>query len=438
MNTLTSEPTNPADQSLARSKTSAFRKPTDARGNAIVGLWERNGRYYLQISISGKVRRLSLRDELNHPVRSVPAAVAATAELRKKLRQGELPVSVRVPKFDDYRRHYISALQTLTAKKHKTIKCEESILNGWAGSIGDLGLNQVTPQHVTAYVTTRKSAGLNNRTVNLDALVLNNLLRFAREEGLLSGKLPTEGWEPLPYKAPRKELFTKADIEKICATAISLKADGAPKYKGGQLLADVLRFLRSSGARITSALATRWTDINFERRQSHLRQTKFDNHNIVVDFNAELEAHLRDMFARRQPDSEFVFPSTRGAGSAGSVRQTFNKVRVEAGMPKFGFHDCRHSFISFSIMSGIDPLVVAAWVGHSDGGVLIFKTYGHLNSEHRTSSAKKLRFEPGNQTAALVPSNLVDPIKLTTAELISLLQRSQQEAPQASVACSSE
>ena len=428
--------TQNADALLDRTQaedSAKFRKARDLRGHEITGLWERNSRYYLQITLPGKgCRRVPLRDEENRPVKNVIEAIAAAAELRKKARQGELPTSQRAPLFAEYVEHYISSLKALAAKKPKTINHEKCILNGWAGCIGNQRLNQITLHHVTAYITKRKQVTIDNpkprsgRTVNLDVLTLNNLLKFARREGWLTGKLATEGWERLPYKAPKRELYSKEDIEKVCATAITLNTAGSPKFKNGELLADVLRFLRCSGARITSALATRWSDVSWELRQVHLRATKYDKQNIVVDFNAELEAHLRDMYARRQPDSEHLFPGTRKAGSIGSVRKTFELVRAEAGFPKFGFHDCRHTFISCAVMSGVDILTVALWVGHADGGTLIGKVYGHLSSEHRQRAAKKVVFEQGAQTAPSVSGNLIDPTKLSTADLINLLLRSQQ------------
>ncbi|HEV2694327.1 MAG TPA: site-specific integrase [Verrucomicrobiae bacterium] len=406
-----------------------FNKAKDIRGHEISGLWERNGRYYLKISLPGKgCRRVPLRDEQSQPARTISEAVAAAAELRKKTRQGELPVSQRAPRFNEYVKHYITVITAKDAKKKKTIKHEESVLNGWAEFLNGTKLNQITLRHIGAYVTQRKVEKISNRTVNLDVLTLNNCLKFARREGCLSGKLPTEGWERLPYKAPKRDFYSKETIEKICATAVALKDDGSPKYKNGELLADVLRFLRCSGARITSALATHWSDIDFERRQVHLRETKYDKQNIVVDFNAELEAHLRDMHARRQPDSDFLFPGTRTDGSVGSVRKSLELVRAEAGFPTFGFHDCRHTFISCAVMSGVDILTVAQWVGHADGGVLIGKAYGHLSSEHRQRAAQKVIFEQGAQTAPTIASALVDPSKLTPAELINLLHRSQQPA----------
>jgi site-specific recombinase XerD len=62
-------------------------------------------------------------------------------------------------------------------------------------------------------------------------------------------------------------------------------------------------------------------------------------------------------------------------------------------MPDFGFHDYRHHFVSYCVMSGIDFLTIARWVGHKDGGILIGKVYGHLSHEHLKSAAQRLRFE---------------------------------------------
>jgi integrase len=66
-----------------------------------------------------------------------------------------------------------------------------------------------------------------------------------------------------------------------------------------------------------------------------------------------------------------------------SFRESLDMVRGKAGMPNFGFHDLRHHFISMCVMSGIDFMTIAAWVGHKDGGVLIGRVYGHLANEHR-------------------------------------------------------
>jgi integrase len=114
-----------------------------------------------------------------------------------------------------------------------------------------------------------------------------------------------------------------------------------------------------------------------------------------VDFNGRLEFHLRAMLTRRAPDSEWLFPSPqRGERDvpAKTFMESLRLAREAAGLPTFGFHDCRHYFVSYCVMSGIDYMTIAKWVGHQDGGVLIGRVYGHLNDEHARRQAERIHF----------------------------------------------
>lgn len=54
-----------------------------------------------------------------------------------------------------------------------------------------------------------------------------------------------------------------------------------------------------------------------------------------------------------------------------------------------GIHMLRHYFASVLLTEGESPKAVAEWLGHSDGGVLLLKTYAHLmpSSEQRMRTA---------------------------------------------------
>jgi integrase len=55
-------------------------------------------------------------------------------------------------------------------------------------------------------------------------------------------------------------------------------------------------------------------------------------------------------------------------------------------------HDLRHLFATRCIESGADIPTVSRWLGHSDGGALAMKTYGHLRQEHSQAQATRVRF----------------------------------------------
>jgi integrase len=63
-------------------------------------------------------------------------------------------------------------------------------------------------------------------------------------------------------------------------------------------------------------------------------------------------------------------------------------------MPGKAFHDLRHHFISYCVMSGVGFMTIAEWVGHRDGGILVAKVYGHLAEVHKKSQAQRVNFGP--------------------------------------------
>jgi integrase len=153
----------------------------------------------------------------------------------------------------------------------------------------------------------------------------------------------------------------------------------------------------------------------------------------TVDFNQALHTHLREMEQRRAPDSQWLFPSPQRGDKdehAKTFRETLLLTRRVAGavcgecgkttfgenitasshcesknvqscqpallekLQGIGFHDNRHHFISMCVMSHVDFMTIAKWVGHKDGGVLIGRVYGHLADEHRRNMAQKVSFGP--------------------------------------------
>jgi integrase len=169
--------------------------------------------------------------------------------------------------------------------------------------------------------------------------------------------------------------------------------------KNAQEFVDYIKLLAFCGARRNEALGLRWPDANFEREQLTIGASGDTKNRTarVVDFNAKLKSHLLDMRTRRAPDSDWLFPSPqRGQKDLGarSFQESLKLVRRHAKMPGFHFHDCRHHFISMAVMSGVDFMTIAAWVGHLDGGVLIGRVYGHLANEHRKAMGERMNFGP--------------------------------------------
>jgi integrase len=67
--------------------------------------------------------------------------------------------------------------------------------------------------------------------------------------------------------------------------------------------------------------------------------------------------------------------------------RVFKPAAKAAGIPDLTFHDLRHSGASLMIAAGCHVKVIAEQMGHSDGGGLVLKRYGHLYKGARRQAA---------------------------------------------------
>ena len=404
-----------------------YTKALDNRKHSIRGLWKRNGKF---------VARITVEDEGgSKALKWVPLTATTVAEAQEEFRtllveRGEdrLRHIGRCPNFSDYVELTYKPRLATSGKKADTLVTEHVHLKQWKASIGHLYLDKIKPNHVANHLQQLKQRGKANRTCNLALVVLRNVLKCAKVDGFIKS-LPVDDipWQRTEKKSRR--LITRKDVDMFCKAALSAS-------KNGQQFADYLRLLALTGAREQEAIKLAWAGISFDRSLLTVGADADTKNREArhVDFHPEMEAHLKAMHTRRAQDSRWLFPSpqrgdrddraktfrealllTRAA--SGWVCGECNEVTFDQTAPKacpqcqsarlqlrqpalpehlrgIGFHDLRHHFISYAVMSGIDYMTIAAWVGHKDGGVLIGKVYGHLADAHKKAQAQRLNFGP--------------------------------------------
>ncbi|MEY2536407.1 MAG: hypothetical protein QOG67_147 [Verrucomicrobiota bacterium] len=360
----------------------------DSRNRKVRGLWRRGTKLYMQTRVAGEhsARRIPLKET------GLEEAKAEMAEWRKKKHIEGLPKTGVRPLFSEYADKYLAFHRASdTGKKARTIDREGHSLVHWKAAIGQVRLDKITRPMISGVVKARLEAGMKPRTVNIDVIVLRNVLKEAKDDGLVTS-LPTEGVRPRKAKTPVRSLLSPAQFQQLCKSTDNCQ-------KNGQQLLDYLRLLAYSGARRDEALALKWDDVNFDRKFLRIGADGNSKNSKArhVDFNSQLEGHLKDMVARRVPDSEWLFPSPQRGKidrPTKTFRESFLIAREKAKLNWMGFHDLRHHFASMAVMSGIDFKTIAEWLGHQDGGMLVGKVYGHLLPEHRQRMAERLVFSP--------------------------------------------
>jgi integrase len=342
-------------------------------------------------------RRIPLFDEDNLPARTIQSAKLALEIKRHERRENKLPIGGRKPSLADYCKIYFEKA-TVQRKRIGTIRNERQALARWCDYLGHVRIDRISTPLITGFVDKRLKGGVfckrrldrvSERTANLDLLMLRNVLNAAVDDELLRELPKVKMLDEAP--APKRQLLMPEEFDSLTNAAV------IACMKNGQQLTDYLQFLAFSGSREKEALRIRIDDVDFERERVTIGADGLSKNwkSRTVEFNSKLGALLLDMYSRRAPDSSWLFPSPQRGNRdehAKSFRESLKLARKAADLAWVGFHDLRHYFCSMCVMAGIDFMTIAAWLGHSDGGILVGKVYGHLLDEHRRKAARQVNF----------------------------------------------
>lgn len=179
---------------------------------------------------------------------------------------------------------------------------------------------------------------------------------------------------------PSKKQFM-ALIEAIETT------DGGWKYR----CADLVRFLAYGGFRKGEASKITWADCDFEKGKIRVagdaitgtKNWQVRHVPMIEEMKLLLERLRKERPEAKPSDSVMLVFTCQGA---------LTRACKTIGIKRITHHDLRHLFATLCIESGVDIPTVSKWLGHSDGGALAMKVYGHLREEHSDSMAKRVSF----------------------------------------------
>jgi len=371
---------------------------------------------------------------------------------------GDLGISVV-----DTVKGYQTDRDALKMKDEKTATREDSGLGFWVEKFGKMELADVTGGTLIDYGTSpkktiekinkqrkkegsmRKEAHLSGRAIDLDVHALLQVRKWAKTIGHIPKDSPDLPWTKLAAPPAEDELLTPKQMDEICGAALlppqklelidkKYRHLMAENLVTGQYFHDYLRLLQHSGGRENETTMQKWPNVTWSRiaefdgdgGENNKKGDRIPGKLFFpgrfakkgggkpakdrwVTFNTLLEEHLLAMHARRDPSSEWMFPSSRKAKDGKPKGHTlrFHKqlervkkaLREENCEPRdkesywfdrATFQWFRHYFISHCVMAGIDYKTIAEWVSHRDGGILIGRLYGHLNPSHHADMSSKL------------------------------------------------
>ncbi len=154
--------------------------------------------------------------------------------------------------------------------------------------------------------------------------------------------------------------------------------------------AAAIRLLLFTGARSSEITGLKWDWIHDTR--AVLPDSKSGPKTI------QLPAPARAALSSLARDGAFVFPNRKGDGPMADLAARWLKLRALAGLEDVRIHDCRHTYASHAVMSGLDLYTVGRLLGHADIGST--ERYAHLADGHVREAAGRISGIVGGAMAA--------------------------------------
>lgn len=169
-----------------------------------------------------------------------------------------------------------------------------------------------------------------------------------------------------------------------------LQSDELPRFfeavakEENKTIRDYVLISLLAGARKSNVLAMRWQDINFERAEWRIEETKNGTPQTVA-----LSPEAIEILQNRIPsdDAVFVFPGTGRAGHLMEPKKGWKRILERAGIENLRIHDLRRTLGSWQAKTGASLVVIGKSLNHKSQATT--QIYARLDSDPVRDSVNK-------------------------------------------------
>jgi len=254
-----------------------------------------------------------------------------------------------------------------------------------APALGNLKVRDVTREDVARLVQRlRPTPTLANRVLAL----ISAFMTWAIRSGLRPDGLNPAKYLPRHREASRTRFLTGDELTRLGAALAEAGAgtwtdsNGNPLPPAPWQSIAAIRLLAVTGCRRSEILDLRWAEVDFDRGQLLLRDTKAGESTRPLNSAAR---SMLESIPRGGPDDR-VIPGTKGRRH--EIKYTWNEVRRFAGLVDVRLHDLRHTVASRSQHSGHSLLVTGALLGHRN--LTTTQKYSHLVADPLREAAERV------------------------------------------------
>lgn len=138
-----------------------------------------------------------------------------------------------------------------------------------------------------------------------------------------------------------------------------------------------------TGARKSNVTAMRWADIDFDRREWRIPDTK-NGDPLIVQLP---EVAMDVLTQRRDNGSPWVFPSTGKSGHLESPKKGVQAILEKAGITGLRIHDLRRTLGSWQAITGASLAIIGKSLGHKSVDATLI--YARLSADPVRDSVER-------------------------------------------------
>lgn len=189
-------------------------------------------------------------------------------------------------------------------------------------------------------------------TANIALKLLHVMFNKAITEWRIwQGENPAHGIKKFPEKS--RDRFLQVDELPRFFKALGQEENGT--------IRDYILISLLTGARKSNVLAMRWEQINFERAEWRIPETKNGTPQTVT-----LSPEVLEILQNRKSESEFVFPGEGKSGHLMEPKKGWARILKRAGLSDLRIHDLRRTLGSWQAKTGASLAIIGKSLNHKN------------------------------------------------------------------------